>query len=295
MLADNIKRFRKQAGMSQEELAMGLYVVRQTVSKWENGLSVPDAELVVKMSELFHVPVNEILGLDADVKESAELAEELARANEQLAQKNREERIRKMANQKRGMILFLSFLALVFALLFKNQVASACLIGVCFFAVFMVLYRNLALLTGTTVEKAGFKALKMTTLFDAVILLICIAVAVLAGCNRITVSGDNGKVLAMALVDSVMIFSALIASRLPFNRHTGLRLPWTVQDEETWNVAHQVLRHTAVPIALLYTAGTLTIENFEAVTLAAVLAWVGFPALLSCLYYFGKYRNNQKK
>ena len=57
MIEKNIKRLRKQAGMSQEELAIRLAVVRQTVSKWENGLSVPDAEMVIKIAELFHVPV----------------------------------------------------------------------------------------------------------------------------------------------------------------------------------------------------------------------------------------------
>ena len=61
MIEDRIKRLRKNAGMSQEQLAVRLSVVRQTVSKWETGLSVPDAEIVIKMAELFHVSVNEIL------------------------------------------------------------------------------------------------------------------------------------------------------------------------------------------------------------------------------------------
>lgn len=39
MLKENIKRLRKLKGLSQEELAIKLNVVRQTVSKWENGVS----------------------------------------------------------------------------------------------------------------------------------------------------------------------------------------------------------------------------------------------------------------
>ena len=47
MLNENIKRIRKSKGLSQEELAIKLNVVRQTVSKWENGLSVPDSSMLI--------------------------------------------------------------------------------------------------------------------------------------------------------------------------------------------------------------------------------------------------------
>lgn len=62
MLSENIKRLRAESGMSQEELAARLAVVRQTVSKWERGMSVPDADMVVRLAELFGVPVSELLG-----------------------------------------------------------------------------------------------------------------------------------------------------------------------------------------------------------------------------------------
>jgi len=57
MLKENIKTLRKAKGLSQEELAIKLNVVRQTISKWEQGLSVPDAEMLVKLAEVFEVPV----------------------------------------------------------------------------------------------------------------------------------------------------------------------------------------------------------------------------------------------
>ena len=50
MLNENIKNLRKSKGLSQEELAVKLNVVRQTVSKWENGLSVPDADMLIALS-----------------------------------------------------------------------------------------------------------------------------------------------------------------------------------------------------------------------------------------------------
>ena len=62
MLNENIKSFRKKKGLSQEELAIKLNVVRQTVSKWELGLSVPDAEILIKLADFYEVSVDYLLG-----------------------------------------------------------------------------------------------------------------------------------------------------------------------------------------------------------------------------------------
>ena len=62
MLNENIKAIRKSKGLSQEELAIRLNVVRQTISKWEQGLSVPDADMLVSISEVLETPVSTLLG-----------------------------------------------------------------------------------------------------------------------------------------------------------------------------------------------------------------------------------------
>jgi len=62
MLNENIKRIRKSKGLSQEELAIKLNVVRQTVSKWENGLSVPDSSMMIMLADELDTTVSELLG-----------------------------------------------------------------------------------------------------------------------------------------------------------------------------------------------------------------------------------------
>ena len=62
MLNENIKTVRKSKGLSQEELAIKLNVVRQTVSKWERGLSVPDSEMLISISDVLETPVSVLLG-----------------------------------------------------------------------------------------------------------------------------------------------------------------------------------------------------------------------------------------
>ena len=99
MLKDNLKILRKNKGLSQEELSIKLHVVRQTVSKWESGLSVPDAEMLINISELFETPVSEILGESIEEKEKNDLkviSEKLEVINEQLSNSQKEKRKKKI-------------------------------------------------------------------------------------------------------------------------------------------------------------------------------------------------------
>ena len=90
MFSENLKTIRKTKGYTQEELAIKVNVVRQTVSKWEKGLSVPDADVLSHIAEVLEVSVSELLGADIKQEDSKnEVAEQLAKISEQLAIKNR--------------------------------------------------------------------------------------------------------------------------------------------------------------------------------------------------------------
>ena len=90
MLKENIKILRKQKGLSQDELSIKLNVVRQTVSKWEQGLFVLDTEMLVSISEVFDIPVSVLLG--ENIKESKDeelkvISEKLEIINQQFYQR----------------------------------------------------------------------------------------------------------------------------------------------------------------------------------------------------------------
>ena len=90
MLKENIKSIRKSRGLSQEELAIKLNVVRQTISKWEQGLSVPDSEMLVSISEVLETPVSTLLGeniSESKVDELKAISEKLEIINLQLLQR----------------------------------------------------------------------------------------------------------------------------------------------------------------------------------------------------------------
>lgn len=90
MLCENIKAIRKSKGLSQEELAIKLNVVRQTISKWEQGLSVPDADMLISLSEAFETPVSTLLGEPVTAAKADDLkavSEKLEIINLQLARR----------------------------------------------------------------------------------------------------------------------------------------------------------------------------------------------------------------
>ena len=90
MLNENIKAIRKSKGLSQEELAVKLNVVRQTISKWETGLSVPDADMLIAISEALETPVSTLLGETVNepkIDDLKAISEKLEIINLQLAQR----------------------------------------------------------------------------------------------------------------------------------------------------------------------------------------------------------------
>lgn len=90
MLNENIKATRKSKGLSQQELAVKLNVVRQTVSKWEQGLSVPDSDLLISISEVLETPVSTLLGenvIESEADDLKAISAKLEVINMQLAQR----------------------------------------------------------------------------------------------------------------------------------------------------------------------------------------------------------------
>ena len=91
MLNNNLRNLRKYKGISQEELAVKLNVVRQTISKWEKGLSVPDSEMLMHIAEALDTSVDVLLGADVPIDDENEfkaIAAKLELVNEQLAKQS---------------------------------------------------------------------------------------------------------------------------------------------------------------------------------------------------------------
>ena len=127
MLSENIRSARKSKGLSQEELAVKLNVVRQTVSKWEQGLSVPDSDMLISLSEALETPVSALLGeniarREADSADIEALSKKLEIINLQLARK-------KLAKIRVLRIICVSVFALTLAVLALLALISSPYLG----------------------------------------------------------------------------------------------------------------------------------------------------------------------
>lgn len=117
MLSENIKTIRKNKGLSQQELAIKLNVVRQTISKWEQGISVPDSEMLLSISKILETPIHILLGeniLEIEKNDLKVISEKLEVINLQLAQKqkNKNKLIQKILISV-CILIILIFLALI--------------------------------------------------------------------------------------------------------------------------------------------------------------------------------------
>lgn len=104
MLSENIKVLRKAKGYSQDDVADKLHVTRQTISKWERNLSVPDADLLVKLAECLDVSVKDLLGDEIEIDKDTML-DKLEQLNDILAERNR--RNKKIWNVVKYMLMSL--------------------------------------------------------------------------------------------------------------------------------------------------------------------------------------------
>ena len=120
MLSDNIKRIRKSKGLSQEELAIKLNVVRQTVSKWENGLSVPDSDMLITLADELDTSVSVLLGetvTEPVTDDLKAISKKLEAINLQLAKRN----MVKIRTIRWILIALCAFIVLVFITLAVMQ------------------------------------------------------------------------------------------------------------------------------------------------------------------------------
>lgn len=293
MLGDNIRKYRKENGYSQEELAAMLHIVRQTLSKWENNLSVPDSELLIRISEALNVSVSALLDITQEER-PADLSAELARVNEELAERNRQLQRNALAGKKRGLIISLSVAALLAALMIRDPLISLAVVGLCCAAALLVLFRNLSLLSESSLSTAQMKALKAVTVFNAVFLVVLIVFCGLLQVEVIALTEQQGNYLLMGIFSCVFLFFGALSPRLPFQRHTGLRLPWTVQDEETWMLAHKIIGVIALPVTLLYLAASFIFSDIQSIGIVSMIAmgaYIGIPAMISLIFFWKKYHS----
>lgn len=187
----------------------------------------------------------------------------------------------------RWMLLIFSLLGLLSAVFIPFPVLKLALLCALSAACLVILYRNMDSLTGYSEENPKNRTMKWITAFNGALLLLCMGAVWL---------GENGYLgnvseewLAVALVSVVMVVLGNLAPKIPFNRYTGLRLPWTVRDEDTWRLAHRILGYISFPLVFLYGALLLSGVEIGSATGVVILSWIIIPGGISFLFYRRKF------
>ncbi len=288
MIADRIRAARSKAGLSQEDVALRCHVVRQTVAKWEKGLSVPDADVLITLADALSVPVSQLLGIpEIDPADHARLSEELARVNATLAEAASRQRLQDQANRIRGTMLLVCTVVLLIALRAGETLAGMAAVGAGLTLCLVLLWRNAGLLTHITSPGADVKPIRTVTAFNICFIIGLIVLAALMEEGIIALNEQGEARLVTVIVSTAMLFFGRIAPKLPFNRHTGLRLPWTVLNEDTWNLAHRLTGVIALPTVLLYTAASCILKPAPALLLAMAV-YIGVPGGISGVHFWKK-------
>jgi len=125
MFKDNLKVLRTEKGLSQEVLAERLHIVRQTISKWEKGLSVPDAEMLIHLADVLGTSVATLLGSTIEITDSSDkqiISVQLEQLNAMLAEKNnRSRRIWKIVSIALIVVLLIPLVLFILVYMLRVQ------------------------------------------------------------------------------------------------------------------------------------------------------------------------------
>ena len=149
-------------------------------------------------------------------------------------------------------ISILSFAALAICLVVRDTWVSFALIVACLLIALALLGGNISHLANIVEDNPKVKTIKFVTVFNAVCFLGVVAIIILSITGTIQLTDSSKTMIASAITSLVILVLGNLCPKLPYSRHTGLRLPWTLADESTWILAHRILGYTAIPFRFLY-------------------------------------------
>ena len=187
----------------------------------------------------------------------------------------------------RWLLLAFSMAAMLCAILVPFPVVKLSVLCALSVGCLLILYRNMEGLTGSPEGSPKNHTMKWVTIFNLLLLALCIGAVWLQENGHLGAFGESW--LAVGLLIVIMLVLGNLAPKIPFNRYTGLRLPWTIRDEDTWRLAHRILGYITFPLVFIYAALLLCGVGIETASGIIVLSWIAIPGGISNLFYRRKF------
>lgn len=135
------------------------------------------------------------------------------------------------------------------------------------------------------------KTMRFLNRLGIIVFVTCYILTILPSTKNLLNLKDN-NMMAVTLTSLFIMVFGNSAPKIPFNRYLGLRLPWTIRDEETWKLAHKILGYISFPIAIIMFIASFFFK-IETVAGICILSWIIIPGLYSFIFYYRKMKGLQ--
>ncbi len=251
-----IAQLRTERNWTQTELGEKLGVSYKAVSKWENGICLPDASLYNDICKIFKITKDELF----------------AGSRKEISYHDRTSFI----------LLILCLVSISICLfippIISNETITMCIVGITLIITLGYFTLNMDKLINIDKQNKKIKVIKIVNY--GIILLVPIF---LLGAS-VFKDYIESEITAISII-SLLIASGVFFYRFPYNRYIGLRLPWTVRDESTWIIAHQILGMISLPISILTLITTLYFRS-EICLITGTLLWILIPSIISAVHFY---------
>lgn len=187
----------------------------------------------------------------------------------------------------RIILLITSLLMLIVGfMVYEGRDVKILILGILAIISLVVLDRQAGNIVGLSENNPKVKTFRLLNMLTIFIAILCFMFASSSTNNQISITEDN-KTLVIGLISIFIMFFGNLSPKIPFNRYLGLRLPWTIRDEETWKVAHRLVGYSSFPIAIIMFVMSFFIDG-NIVGITGVLTWVMIPSIYSYIFYYKK-------
>lgn len=183
--------------------------------------------------------------------------------------------------------LLISILILGIAILAPKSNLTAGVIGAIVIIALVVLDKNSAKIAKLSEENPKVKTIKLINRLTISIVVLTSLYSTIAP-NKNGLSDKTNNIILIGLISFFVMFFGNISPKIPFNRYVGLRLPWTIRDEDTWKVAHRILGYISFPIGILMFISSFYVD-VEHSGVFFILTWILIPSLYSLYFYYKKF------
>lgn len=252
-----IAELRTELNLTQAELGEKLGVSYKAVSKWENGICLPDASIYNEICSIFGITKDELFsGSRKEIDYN---------------------------NKTKYILMILCLISVAFCLfiptLTSNDLIIASLIGIILMITLGYFTSNIYKLTNIDKENKKLKTIKVCNYF----LIILIPILIICIC-LFKFKLPNSEITSIIII-SLIIASGIFFYDFPCNRYIGLRLPWTVRDESTWVKAHKVMGFISLPISVLTFVFAIYFDTEVSLTIG-LLSWILIPSIISGIHFY---------